>query len=109
MATYPSFYMVRSDTSHGIDGGFKTARATNGALRVQRLFPQPKREFNITHWLTAADKSTLDSFYSTNKDLNVDLVWPEDNVTYTVRFAEHPQLELRAPDFWIVKVKMLEV
>lgn len=108
MAAYPSFTMMREGTGVTVDGGHRSARATNGALRVQRLFPSAKRQFDVTHWLSAADKATYAAFFTTNKDLDVTLTWPEDGASYTVRFIGEPQYLRRNPDLWVVTAKLAE-
>ena len=108
MAAYPSYTMQRDGTRAVVDGGFNQARATNGALRVQRLFSSAKRTFEITHWLTPAEKTAHAAFFNSNKDLDVSLTWPEDSVTYTARFIAEPQYLLQTPGLWIATVRMAE-
>ena len=108
MATYPTTLLVLRSSSTDIDDGFDPTRATNGMLRVRQRYPAEKTNFTVEHMLSTADKTTLMSFYSTNKALDVSLVWPEDGATYTVRFVAKPTA-YRTPGFWLCRVKLREV
>jgi hypothetical protein len=107
MAAYPTLNAQRS-SSTARNSGHDAVRATNGALKVRRMFSAEKTDFTIDHWLTSAEKSTLESFYQANKDLDVAFTWAEDGVTYTVRFASAPQF-LGMPGWWQARVRLLQV
>ena len=107
MAAYPTLNAQRSSgTVRG--GGQDVQRATNGGLKVRRLYSTEKMDFTVDHWLTDAQKTTLESFYQTNKDLDVTFTWAEDGAAYTVRFGAPPQY-LRMPGWWQARVRLLEV
>jgi hypothetical protein len=107
MAAYPTLNAQRSSATVR-NGGQEAARATNGTLKMRRLYTAEKMNFTVDHWLTDAQKSTLESFYQTNRDLDVSFTWAEDAATYTVRFSEPPQY-LRMPGWWQARVSLLEV
>jgi len=107
MAAYPTLNAQRSSSTVR-NGGQDAQRATNGTLKMRRLYSTEKMDFTVDHWLTDAQKSTLESFYQTNRDLDVSLTWAEDAVTYTVRFAAPPQY-LRMPGWWQARVRLQEV
>lgn len=107
MAAYPTLDTLRS-SAYTRDGGFDSARATNGALKVRRLFSAEKTEFTLDHSLTSTTKSTLETFYQTNKDLDVTFTWQADGASYTVRFLAPPQY-LRLPGGWQARVRLSEV
>ncbi len=107
MATYPSFG-VQINSSVKVEEGYEPVRATNGSLKIRRMFASPKRTFDIEHWLDSSEKSTLDTFYSTNKGLNVTLVWAGDGQSYTVRFVDAPQYTWQ-PWGFVTRVRLMEV
>jgi hypothetical protein len=109
MAAYPT--LPWSDgTKTDADGGFEVDRATNGALKIRKLWPDDKRSFQLVHWLTPAEKTTLASFYGTNKLLNVTLTAADDAADYTVRFTAAPVYEWRAGALaWAARVSLVEV
>lgn len=108
MAAYPSFGHLRSGPGPSRSDGQEIVRASNGALKVRRLYSATKSDFAIDHMLSAAEKTTLDSFYTTNRDLDVSYTSPEDGATYTVRFAAPPQY-LRFPSWYQARVRLMEV
>lgn len=89
MANYPSFLTLSDSASRNVNG-MEPERATNGALKLRRMWSADKARFDVGHLLSSAQKSTLDSFYATNKDLDVTYRWPGTGATYTVRFTEPP-------------------
>lgn len=107
MAAYPDLMTLRASSTER-DAGLQTARATNGALRVRNLYPADKANFNIVHWLTQAEKDSLDTFYAANKLLDVEYTDPSDSEVYTVRFAAAPQPVDMTP-YWEVRVSLREV
>ena len=108
MAAYPTLNHQRSGPGPATSDGHEVQRATNGALKVRRLYSASKSDFVIDHWLTDAQKTTLDTFYVTNKDLDVTYTSPEDGATYTVRFVAKPQY-IRMPGWWQARVRLSEV
>lgn len=94
MATYPRFSTL-ADSSCTPNGGQEASRATNGTLRLRRYWPTTKREFDVRHVLTDAERATLQTFYEAERDANVSYVSPWDGVTYTVRFVAAPVYQRR--------------
>jgi len=107
MAYYPSLPVYRSSATERASGHM-AERATNGALKVRRLYSSEKTDFTLDHWLTSAEKASLESFYQSNRDLDVSLVWAEDGATYTVRFVAAPQY-LLMPGRWQARVRLMQV
>lgn len=89
MANYPGYFTL-ADSTATPQSGVEPARASNGALKLRRLWPDDKHSFEIGHALTLAQKATLDAFYATNKNLDVTYTWPGDSAR-TVRFVAPPQ------------------
>lgn len=59
----------------------------DGLTRVRKLHAD-RYDFEIKHpLLTSAEISTLTTYYGTYSAAAFDFVWPEDGVTYQVRFG----------------------
>jgi hypothetical protein len=108
MAAYPTLSTQRSGPGPARSDGQEAVRATNGGLKVRRLYSATKSDFVLDHWLTSAEKTTLDTFYSTNRDLDVTYTSPEDGAAYTVRFVAPPQY-IRMPGWYQARVRLMEV
>lgn len=109
MASYPTLPWLREGTAADRDGGFEPVRATNGALKVRRLYSTEKQSFQIANWLTDAQKTTLESFYTANRLAHVTLTTPWDGASYTACFVAAPVYEWQYNDRWIARVRMFEV
>lgn len=107
MAAYPTLN-TNEVSRMTVASGHDPRRATNGALKVRRLFSAEKASFALVHDLTGAQKTTLDSFYTTNKDLDVTYTWPGTGSSYTVRFVGAPQPTWTAWG-WRMQVRLEEV
>lgn len=90
MANYPGFFHL-SDSVATPQSGVEPARASNGTLKMRRLWPDDKHSFDVGHALTLAQGDTYQAFYAANKNLDVTYTWPGDRLTRTVRFAAPPQ------------------
>lgn len=108
MATYPVLSTQRSGPGPARSDGQEAVRATNGGLKVRRLYSVTKSDFVLDHWLTSAEKTTLDAFYGANVDLDVTYNSPEDGQNYTVRFVAPPQY-IRMPGWYQARVRLMEV
>ena len=106
--SYPSLPIMREGSSAEGRGGIDPARATNGVLKVRRLYSADKTDFTLVHWLSDSQKAQLDTCWSNFRNANVTLTWPEDGVSYVCRFAEKPQY-VKRPGFWVATVRLLEV
>jgi hypothetical protein len=107
MSAYPGFKTL-SDSTALPESGVEPVRATNGSLRVRRLWSADKISFDIGHVLAAGDKATLDAFYAANKDADVSYTWPKTGATHTVRFVAPPRYTPRT-HVWEVRVRLMEV
>lgn len=90
MANYPGYFHL-ADSMATPQSGIESQRATNGSLRLRRLWPEDKHSFDIGHTLTLAQRVAFATFYADNKNLDVTYTWPGDHVARTVRFAAPPQ------------------
>lgn len=105
---YPVLPIMRPDSAAAREGGLAPTRATNGALKVRRLYSAEKTSFNLVHWISPAEKAALEAHYQANKDLSFSFAWPSDGATYTVRYGAAPQYTDR-PGWFIAAVTLLEV
>lgn len=108
MAAYPPFFTL-ADSTLVADDGLQPERATNGALKLRRLWPASKASADLGHLLTVAQKATLDAFYAANKDLDVTYTWPAQagGGTYTMRFVAPPRYR-RVGLHYEARVRLLE-
>ena len=100
--------MQRDGTDWTRDGGITSARATNGALRIRRLYSADKRSFAAVHWLSDTQVTDLEDHYAAHKTVSFSLTWPHDGASYTVVYASAPQYK-RMDGFRVATVLFLEV
>jgi hypothetical protein len=108
MASYPKFPILDTSNVTRVDG-YIPVRATNGMLRVRKTMTSEKREFTIDHFLGKTDKETLESFFQTNKTLDVTLSWPGEASTFTVRFVAAPEYVATQNYLYKVRVRVAQV
>lgn len=90
MANYPSFKQIIG--SEAIPrSGISIDIASNGDVRGQILHSSDRKSFTVLHLLNSTDKSTLDTFYSTNKALEITLTWSADSQNYNCIFMNAPK------------------
>jgi hypothetical protein len=106
---YPTTIPIMAESRATREGGFVPVRATNGLLKVRRLWSAEKWSFDLVHWLSSAQRTTLETAYAANRTNNVTLTWPADGSTYTCRFASAPSYEWRTGGFWVARVRLEEV
>jgi hypothetical protein len=105
---YPTLPIVQDDSDAARLSGIEPTRATNGLLKVRRLFSADKTDFTVVHLLGRADRDTLMAFYAANVTTEFTFYWPGDGATYTVRFAAAPQSSRRS-NHYRVTVRLSEV
>ena len=110
MATYPTFADTPSRNSRErLLDDLQVDRATNGTPKVRALYTTPKKAFTVVHeQASAAEKATLDAFYSANRLLPITFVWAADGLTYTCLFASPPVPELAAALRWTITVDLIQ-
>lgn len=104
---YPS-YPVLDESEATRDAGIQATRASNGMLKVRRLFSADKTDFTVVHAMTRVDRDALMTFYAANSTAEFSFLWPGDGATYTVRFAAAPQISRRS-NHYRATVRLLEV
>lgn len=103
---YPASLPVHPDSRRQPRDGREEDIAGDGAMRVRKLYAD-KFDFELHHpLLTTAEQATLAAFYATNSlAVAIDLVWPEDGVTYVVRFGKNAlrsaYIKPLRRDFWV--------
>ena len=85
---YPTSLPISKESRRVLRDGRTEDITGDGSARVRKLYAD-KWDFDIKHpMLTSVEMATLEAFYSTYGTASaIDLVWPEDGVTYTVRFG----------------------
>lgn len=104
---YPTL-MILEDSEAVPLSGIEPTRASNGMLKVRRLFSADKTDFTVLHALTRAERDTLRTFYAANVTTEFAFYWPGDGNTYTVRFAAAPQFSRRGA-YYRATVRLMEV
>lgn len=104
---YPTL-MILEESEPARDAGLQAARATNGMLKVRRLYSADKTDFVVVHMLTRAERDTLLTFYAANITTEFTFAWPGDGNTYTCRFSAAPQV-WRKGLYYRVTVRLAEV
>jgi hypothetical protein len=86
MPTYPTLPTAKG--SHRVPrDGRKDLIMGDGAGRVAKEHAD-KSDFKLLHVLDASQVSTFLSFYNSNSTATFDYVFPEDGLTYSVRFGK---------------------
>jgi len=109
MATYPNFPILVESRITRVDG-YEPRRATNGLLKVRKMMAGEQREFMLVHFLNKTDKGTLETFFQTNKTLDVTFNnWPGDATSYPVRFTAAPQFDQEGSYWYRATVRLSQV
>ncbi len=110
MATYPTLLQLYGSTRTS-DDGTNVQRAISGRPRLHTYYSKVYNSFTVLHQISEADKTTLEGHYGTDAELSFPFTWDADQVTYTVRYASHPQyLPVQAGGLpWRVTVDFIEV
>lgn len=108
MATYPTL-----PTAFGSDPVpvrmLTVDRAEDGTARA-RVFGSDKAQITVQHpWISAAQKSTLDAFYSANRSLSFDYIDPTSGGAYVCIFGGAPRYTRKEGDYWDASVPMEQV
>lgn len=111
MAAYPTFtYNPSQSSEETILDDLQLDRASNGTPKVRAMYTAPKKMFTVVHEaLTAAERSTLMTFYNTNRLLQVTFLWKADNVTYTCIFTGPPKSQIEPGLRWTVTTQLAQV
>jgi hypothetical protein len=90
VANYPSFAQLAGSEERFLDD-LLFDRAVNGTAKVRAYYPARKRSFSLRHRLTNSERTTLLTFYDTNRLLNFTLTWSGDGQNYTCSFQGPPR------------------
>ncbi|MFA7278905.1 MAG: hypothetical protein WC100_02310 [Sterolibacterium sp.] len=111
METYPTLTkgVVSSSSTEKTLDDLQVDRATNGAPRIRALYTAAKKQFTVIHeGAVTADKSTMQTFYGTNRLLSITFVWPADSASYTCYFAAPPQYKPVDGGYWTITNELTE-
>jgi hypothetical protein len=92
VAAYPSLAQWTGSKDEWTDD-IVLDRAVSGGVKARAFFTAKKRRFTLKHRLTAADRTTLETFYNANRLLAVTLTWAGDGNNYTCLFEQPPRFE----------------
>lgn len=113
MASYPSSIPQDPDSEEIVRDPLLVSYARSGAVKARRLQPAKKRSFIVVHkFLTASEKSTLQSFFDSNRSVTLTFAWNDaPGTTYTVIFADPNGLSWKRsrPLLWDTVVRLDEV
>jgi hypothetical protein len=108
MASYPDLMTAYGSDPVPIEQ-LEVDRAEDGTARV-RSKGTDKARFTLVHpRLNSTDKSTLDSFYSTNRLLEITYACKTDSASYTCVFAGPPKYERHPGSYWTATVMLEQV
>lgn len=110
MSAYPTLPIGLNSRRVLRDGRQEDAGA-DGVVRVRKLHAD-KYDFEIIHpALNASQLATLQVFYTDNATAaSIDLLWPEDGLTYAVRFGRNAiERKWAAPGLRDVIVRLVGV
>ena len=106
MATYPTFVTAPGSDLEPIQS-VEIDRAEDGTARGRSYYTSDKHIGKVVHpWMTAAEKATLDAFYTTNRLLAFDYTSLGDNVSRSMLFAGAPKYKREVGEFWTATVPM---
>lgn len=109
MAAYPTLMLINSSAARR-EAGIVADRASNGRLRARRRYTTEKWEFDLTHWLTQAEKDLHEAHYQANKTGSFEFTWPDDGITRTCSYVSAPlPTTAQQPGHYVVSVKLMEV
>lgn len=113
MAAYPSSLPQATSSREEWVDPLLVSYSRAGGVKARRLQGAKKRVFVVEHkFLTNTQKTTLETFYDTNRAITLTFAWNDvPGTTYTVVFADEPGLSFsREPgNYWNVTVKLAEV
>lgn len=109
MAAYPTFTQHVSTQPRRIDD-VQIDRAGNGSARARAFYGATKYEFDVIHAaLTAAQRATLDSFYTANRLLAVDFASDYTGATHSCLMAGAPEFTPLGANLYRAHIKLVEI
>jgi len=108
VSDFPRLKYMLDDSTVDPLSGHEATRATNGALRLRRLFTGDKRNWSLSYLLEDADFDSLMAHYAANKDGQFNFYWPGDRQTYTASYVAAPQPSRIGPMHSRVRVQLME-
>lgn len=79
-----------------------------GRLRSTMTLRFAAYEFDLVWmWRSKVECDQVEAFWRSARDNKFSYVWPPNGVTYLARFIAPPQVNLHAPDYWQITVKLI--
>lgn len=108
MSDFPRLQYMLDDSTCEPLSGHEPVRATNGSLRMRRLFTGDKRNWSLSFVLDDTAFATLTAHYAANKDGQFLFYWPGDRQSYTVSYVSAPSEARVGPMHSRVRVELME-
>lgn len=110
MANFPTLTVVPNTSSQQVTlDDLAVDRASNGTPRVRAFYTAPKKKFVLVfEGATAADKASVEAFYTTNRLLAISYTWPGDGSAYTCYFGAPIQYQPLPALYWRITVELLQ-
>lgn len=113
MAAYPSSLPQAAGSSEEWVDPIELSYSRAGSVKARRLQSAKKRAFVVEHsFLTEAQRSTLESFYDTNRSIALTFAWNDaPGTTYNVIFSDASGLTFKrvAGNYYDVTVRLAEI
>lgn len=108
MAAYPTLPTQVGSAIEPVESRVNV-RASNGALKARLLHDTERATIRLEHWISAAQKASLESHYSGDKSNSFSYTWPgTGGGTYTVIYAERPAYEEQPGGWFKARVTLAE-
>lgn len=110
MASYPSFPQLLGSVETPRDD-LTVDRAVNGTAKARAFYTARKRQFQVRHLLTKAERDTLLAFYDANRLVSCLFTWTGDTTptVYTCLFERPPELRHASPSIIEAIVRLVQV
>jgi hypothetical protein len=103
MAAYPDLPLAMNSRRRIINGTVSDM-ASDGTLWARNFHSQLVYEFTLIHiGMTAAQASTLEAFYTTNKANAITLTYKKDSAQYNCHFPIPPDIDHDKGQWWLAK------
>jgi hypothetical protein len=109
---YPTSYGQSSKSDETVFDNIITDRSVGGVIRRRSTVPRAniKKVFTVVHEVVSlTEKTAIQTFYETNRDSNIDLLWKPDALHYAVIFIDVPKYTMIGGLFWKAEVKFAEI
>ena len=107
MAAFPTLKQSPKTRVIPISSGRQLDMSTNGTIRGRDLHSATAFDIDLVNILvTDAEKSTLETFYDTNKNLAITWTDAGDSQVYDAVFVAAPQYTWTSHGYWDVRTRL---